>query len=57
MLRIRTPQLGSGGTPAAPKISVNVAGVWKQATVSVNVSGVWKQVTVSVNVAGVWKNP
>lgn len=53
MLRIRTPQLGSGGT----KISVNVSGVWKQATVSVNVSGVWKQVTVSVNVGGVWKNP
>ena len=56
MLRIRTPQLGSG-TPATQKISVNVAGVWKQATVSVNVSGVWKQAVVSVNVAGVWKNP
>ena len=56
MLRIRTPQLG-GGTPAAPKISVNVAGAWKQATVSVNVAGVWKQVVVSVNVSGVWKNP
>ena len=56
MLRIRTPQLG-GGTPVAQKISVNVSGVWKQATISVNVAGVWEQVVVSVNVGGVWKNP
>lgn len=38
-----------------PGVSVNVGGVWKNATPYVNVGGVWKQAVQYVNVGGVWK--
>lgn len=38
-----------------PGVSVNVGGVWKNATLWVNVGGVWKSSVRYVNVGGVWK--
>jgi hypothetical protein len=38
-----------------PGVSVNVGGVWKNATPWVNVNGIWKPAVRYVNVGGVWK--
>jgi len=45
-----------GTPPPANTIAwINVAGVWKQATVYIKVAGVWKVATPYIKVSGIWK--
>ncbi len=50
-----SPPSGTQTFTTLPGVSVNIAGVWKNAVPYVNINGIWKPAIRFVNVGGVWK--